>query len=1841
MKYHLIGIVLAIVSGLGAEPLQLVSSGPDGLKLELALESVLVEERVVDGHSFDDLVGAGAVRLAQPGHPALPYIAELLAAPPGAQVQVEVRGTHYRDFADIWFVPAPRYAADTPDIPVYEVGAGYRENTFFPAQQAVVERAGILRGVEAYALRVYPYQYNPVQRILRVYDRMEIRVRFVGGQRGKMASAADDPHGAMLYRTFINPAQAVPVPRGSAKRAAADWYDPTAPWVKVFVDRDGFYRIDVEALGVFAETEEIDPRTLRLIHRGQEQAVHLVGAEDGRFDAGDYLLFHGFFRQDDKNFESPFGRRNTYWLTWGGQAGLRLRERSAAPVNDYPLQRSFWAKAHFERDLLYDPLGLQDVELGTLFTGDNVSDHWFDVSVQTNDVLGTRIFLGELVDPDTEQSYSARIRVALHGETGFGHHTVVQLNNKPNDERIVEENIWDGQRPVLIERQVPSTWLEKGTNRLLLKVFADRSPGADKVYLNWFEIDYLHLYRAKSGYLSSVQLPTDGHRITITGFPHGEIEVFDLLNGFRFTGMQVDTLGATFAVTFEDRPQSPALYVSGDSLSAQTPRMQGDPVSALRDPAHQVDYLIVTHRRFRDPARILAEHRRATGLAVEVVETEDVYDEFSYGMFDNNALRHFIDYAYHNWQRPPTYVLLLGDANLDWRDRLKPSFVPTQYYHDRSRGRSPSDFFYALVDGDDLLADLAVGRLPVENTEQARDAVEKLIRYDLDPEPGDWRSRVIYLANFHEKNVFTGPSDSLATQYTEPIGLNSVKVYNPDDSGIPNPTGKAYIDAFNQGALLVNYSGHGSVGTMQPVFDLTTADFDYFSQVRNDGRQPLVLAFSCLNGLFIHPQDHLLSLGEAFTRKGDGGAIAYISAASKSFIAQDAFLGDRLFNQFFKQGNLEFGPALNTAKAQVLAAYPSWLTVVLTMQLFGDPVQRLALPQVADYTALSLRVGTDPIFAHSTQTVEATLQNNTRLTADSLTVMVLGYAEASAHPETLFYATQGSFAGIEDFSFAWPVRQRRGSYRLELVLDPEDRVAELYEHNNSVQLDLEILEPLIPTTVFPAANAVLPVKDLVLEAAVPTAGAALTCEFALATAADFAPEQSQISPLIAPVDGIVRYRPDLPTAERAYFWKVRLLSGVTVGPWSEVRSFYLSERETPPAWQQQGVQLALGDVEDLVLTEGQFAVSDEPLPFRPSEDTRDDAFTVQSLRGSGVLATDGTYVYTKRWYNDASTIYPGTDVFTRVGTGFDGTVRQHNYGTMGDSTSAGISATYHSDGYIYNDSGKAFELERVSVDSGRLDTVAVAAGLLEWQSGEVIDGHSLFTSDGRYIYNVAMSAYGQTRTEWLVRVFDPADDWAVVREFTSPPTETGFTFKWTDGVLADGQHLYFVEWKGDRRIRMVDAFDGRFLDEWTSDQDLTRIITGQYDWINNKVWMGDLLGSTILRYPGLGRAQDGQLVSPIIGPAAQWRHVLIEGDGNLSVALEVEETDGRWTVHPAVLSSGQVLDLSGVDAAEHRRIRLRAQVEDAAATLAAWEVDFEPLPALQLTAAEAGVSAAGLAVQLEVRNLAATVSDPLTLRLERSDWDEPWHQWSLDPLARGALRQVVFDSLQVPPEGVRLFAEILSAQPDAQPQDNRREVLLLFGGRAPLALALWPGQRPFLSGDPLVPGEGLLIHAPGVPDGEILLRVDGREARADSIIDAADGSQLLLYRPDLAPGVHEVEAQLLRDGEEIGFQRARFRFGGDLAIANALVYPHPVRGSTAFTYVLSHPAAVKVEIYSLAGRLVRRLEASAQRAGFQQLAWDGRDQGGSVLANGTYLYRIVAATEAGEAVFRGPLSVMR
>lgn len=1780
----------------GNPKLNVLKSSANGLLVELhLLPSALGRE----AQGLADIPG-----LVRSDSTQLPFLSRLIAVPPGAQIELRVLDSDYveTNTATLAAMPSP--------------------------VRATTRRVGSLRGVEAHALHLYPYEYDATQRTLRSYTRLRVEVLFVGGRSSKNAAL---PHSNVSYAPFLNSEEAplfLSQPP-AAKTQAETWYDPTRDWVKIQVNEDGIHRIDRAWLARFADMESIDPQTLRLFYLGQEQALHVQGGEDGHFDEGDYLLFHGTYRRGERDFESLYGRRNTYWLTWGGQAGLRFVERDAKPVNGYPLSNSFWTTAHFERDLIFNALSeAPDVE----------RDHWFwtlnnkPLTATRPDVPSAAEFPGDLLFPDLErEEYVANVRVAIHGASDLGHHTVLKLNGS----QVLDERIWGEKRAGMVElltrTEVASSQLKDGRNRILLQVFADQEK-FDLMWFNWFEIDYFRRYSANGGYLDAIHPPSSGHRIKVENLAHSQLEILELNGGARLTNSAISGADSLYAATFEDATEQEARYVIADSSAFKTPVGIAETTSDWRNYSG-ADYLVIAHPLLMAQAEALGMHRQGEGLRTAAISSQDLYDEFNYGLFDAEAIRTFITHAYHNWPVPPTYVVLLGDDTWDYRNIIgggRPTVVPSLYYGSRGRGLAPSDFLYSLVDGDDLLADLAIGRLAASSQDEASIVVDKIIDYDTDPAPGSWRSRMLFVANEHPQ-LFTDPSDSLAARHAEPAGLTPIKVYSPDESPVPNATGKQFIDAFNEGALLMNYNGHGSPGALQWIFAMDLPEWGYLGQIQNGRRQPLVLALSCLNGLFANPT--VEGLAETFTNRLNGGSIAYISASAKSFVAQNNLLSDRLYAQLFAADSQAFGPALNAAKTEVLAAHSSWIDAVLTMQLVGDPAQKLALLSAPDYAALRFDLEAEAVRGHSTVPVDVTLANYGRLSADSLHVEILAFGE-TGEPDTLLSAVEPPFAGERTLSLHWPVGSRRGPHRLELRLDGDDILVELDEGNNVLDVEVDILEPLLATPIFPARAAALAAEDVVLEAVVPIDGNSYFCQFVLATTADF--ENAELSPLVETKNGLATYRPTLVDGS-AYFWRVRLHSGIAAGPWSAARSFYSAPGS---AWSQRGVQLLAEAKSDFELRDSGLALSSLPSPLRPDSTRREDGFTVRDHLGSGVVVTDGTWLYAKRWYNDASTLYPGSDYFTRIGTGLNDTFRSGNFGAFGDSTSAGISATYHSDGYIYNESGKAFEIERLSIASGALDTVEVSAGLLEWKFGRVENGHSLITSDGTYIYNVSMSTPQGARNAWGIRVFDPAQNWALVREFTSPATETGFTFEWTDGILADGQYLYLIEWQGQQRIRMIDAIDGSFVDEWQSDQETTRVITGQYDWINNKVWLGDLWSSAIFRYSGLRPLERGEFVSATVGSAAAWHALVVEGN-DLLIDVLVSE-GGEWVSHPAWTSLAPgTFDLSSLSGEDYPQVRLRAHLLNAQAKLDHWSLDWTPRPALELARAEGYSSPHGLSVQATVRNLSAAAVEGATLSLQLGGRDEILREVVVGTLARGETRVITIDSLEMPARNKRLFAELEVVPLDADPVDNRRQVTLFVEGRLPLNFSLWPAGRPFLGGDPLLSGQGLLVAAADIDGGEIEVRIDGVAVEPDSLIDAFPEPSQLLFRPQLEPGRHQLEARLLRDGEELGSAQLPFYAGDALRISNALPYPHPVRQAAAFTYVLSLAADVELEIFGLSGRLVRRLGPFEQEPGFTQVAWDGRDARGALLASGTYLYRIAATSGSEQAVFRGALAVVR
>jgi cysteine-rich repeat protein len=241
----------------------------------------------------------------------------------------------------------------------------------------------------------------------------------------------------------------------------------------------------------------------------------------------------------------------------------------------------------------------------------------------------------------------------------------------------------------------------------------------------------------------------------------------------------------------------------------------------------------------------------------------------------------------------------------------------------------------------------------------------------------------------------------------------------------------------------------------------------------------------------------------------------------------------------------------------------------------------------------------------------------------------------------------------------------------------------------------------------------------------------------------------------------------------------------------------------------------------------------------------------------GALATDGKFIYGKSWSDYDEQDY----TISIIGTGYQGTIAGQDYGDLATVTRS-IAMTYHVDGFLYNGySVNGHNLERVDVVSGSVDTnISIPEGLLNRNTGEAfseVRHDSLITSDGEYIYNLAFSRQACPENHgsrcydgFKVRVFDPMNNWEMVREWTS-----GTTSFYTDGIIADGKYIYAIEWSGQNKIRKMDAVTGEFIAEWISEQGNggndgsgNDIISGQYDWVNDRVWLGDLVNHE--RSPG-------------------------------------------------------------------------------------------------------------------------------------------------------------------------------------------------------------------------------------------------------------------------------------------------------------------------------------------------------------------------------------------------------
>ena len=477
--------------------------------------------------------------------------------------------------------------------------------------------------------------------------------------------------------------------------------------------------------------------------------------------------------------------------------------------------------------------------------------------------------------------------------------------------------------PFSVEADVPDGVLVEGPNTLRLDSDGQNSSA---VYLDRFSLDYPHALAAEAGVLEGKTL-ADG-AVQASGFSPGSV-LLDLSGRrTRWLGRTRGTGSLAFAA------EAGHDYLAVSPAAILRPEIRPVTPSSLQDAANQADWILIAPEALLPAAEPLVLHRQAQGLAARAVSLERVYDDFGFGEASPDAVRDFLAYAYHHWTSPaPRYVLLLGDASYDpkgffsgtsRKDLLPSPLTKSSFLW------TASDPLYASTNGDDLLPDLALGRLTAGSLAEAQAAVEKILAFENAGRTLSGKA-VLVADNPDLAGDFEANANDIASLLTSrPVEKIFLTQYGPS-------TKAAVLGAFDSGPSLVSYVGHGSQALWANVSEniFRSPDVDL---LQPQPLQPLVLTMTCSNGYFISPWDN--AIAERLTLAPNRGAIAAFSPSGLS-LDEAAHLYHRAIVQELEQGNHQrLGDLLLAAQAQYLqtGAFPELLTLY---HLFGDPALRV------------------------------------------------------------------------------------------------------------------------------------------------------------------------------------------------------------------------------------------------------------------------------------------------------------------------------------------------------------------------------------------------------------------------------------------------------------------------------------------------------------------------------------------------------------------------------------------------------------------------------------------------------------------------------------------------------------------------------------------------------------------------------------------------------------------------------------------------------------------------------------------------------------------------------------
>lgn len=770
-------------------------------------------------------------------------------------------------------------------------------------------------------------------------------------------------------------------------------------WYKIAVAESGMCRISysyLQSIGV--DMTSLDPRNVKVYGNGgtmlpegnsafryddlQENAIEVIGEDDGSFDVTDYILFYAkgpvnwTYNSTQNIWEHrthAYSDSTCYFISTGAGRGKRIatyQSESSSPNFDVI---SYDFRAYHDKDA-------------------------------SNLIKSGRLWFGEVFDLTSSYTFDFDIpQIVAGSDISFKISTAARATSSSSFSCTSGSSTWQiTHSPISTYYNSPYASgatlfrkIEAVSNPVSLTMKYNKSTSTA---IGW--LDYINVTARRKLQFSQGQMDFRDNASVGAGnislfhiFSAAEkATIWDVTNPLAPAKMAVSRSGNDLAFTC--RTDSLREFIAFDNSSLIVPRFVSKVSNQDLHALKGLDLVIVAPGAFFDQAVRLANyHAMVDDLNAIVLTPEAIYNEFSSGVPDVIAIRDFMKMLYDRGAGlgKPKYLLLFGDGSYDNKNRLpnNTAFIPTwQTSESFDPVRSGvSDDYYALLDDNEGLTytdkiDIGIGRLPVKRADEAEAMVDKIIHYSENAAEnmGDWRNIIAFIADDEDGNEHIYQADNMADFINENYpDFNVDKIYmdayfqQSTTAGSRYPeVNKAITQRVEKGCLMLNYTGHGGETGWAHEQVLEVQDINGWS---NHANLPVFVTATCEFSRFDDPGR--TSAGELVFLNQRGGGVALFTTTRPTYGSPNFELNKSLYKYALSPSGVEkprLGDVMREAKRESGSDENGRKFILL-----GDPALTFAFPELKVVTTsingLPVSDLPDTLSAYSEVTVTGIIAN--------------------------------------------------------------------------------------------------------------------------------------------------------------------------------------------------------------------------------------------------------------------------------------------------------------------------------------------------------------------------------------------------------------------------------------------------------------------------------------------------------------------------------------------------------------------------------------------------------------------------------------------------------------------------------------------------------------------------------------------------------------------------------------------------------------------------------------------------------------------------------------------------